>query len=73
MNWDFSKQTKRLNESVEKSGLTLKELSEQTGISVRTLKDYLAGKRYPKMKSLSQIRKVLGVSFDYLLFPEKFK
>ena len=70
---DYTPLTKRLNEAVEKSGLTLKELSEQTGISVRTLKDYLTGKRYPKMKLLWQIRKVLGVSFDYLLFPEKFK
>lgn len=73
MNWYFSKQTKRLNEAVEKSGLSLKGLSEQTGISVRTLKDYLDGKRYPKTTRLWQIRKALNVSFDYLLFPEKYK
>ena len=67
MVWDFSKQTKRLNEAVEKSGLSLKELSEKTEISVRTLKDYLAGKRYPYARRLMKISDALGVSCDYLL------
>ena len=71
MNWDFTPLTKRLNEAVKASGLTLEKLSEQTGISVRALKDYLAGTRYPKMTPLLKIREALGVSFDYLLFPDK--
>lgn len=71
MNKDFSEQTKRLNEAVEKSGHSVKALSEQTGISVKTLKDYLAGKRYPYAKRLIKISDALGVSCDYLLFPER--
>ncbi|MDE6677149.1 MAG: helix-turn-helix domain-containing protein [Clostridia bacterium] len=71
MVWDFSDLTKRLKETVENSGLTVTELSQKTGISVRTLKDYLAGKRYPHAGRLMKISNALGVSCDYLLFPDR--
>lgn len=67
MAWNFSKQTKRLNEAVKKSGLTLKELSGRTGISIRCLKDYLAGRRFPRMKPFLKLLDALDVSSDYLL------
>ncbi len=71
MDWDFTPLTKRLNEAVINRGFTLEELSEKTGISVRTLKDYLAGKRYPRKTPFLKLLDALGVSSDYLLFPER--
>lgn len=68
---DIQKYCQRLKASIEGSGLALGEISEKTGISVRSLKDYTSGKRYPKIRKLVSITDVIHVSTDYLFFHEK--
>lgn len=46
--------------------VTLKQLSEKSGISVPELRDILDGKRKPRGLTLNKIAKALGVDIEML-------
>ena len=57
---------KRFNEALQKSALTLKELSEKTKIPLSTLRHYTTD-RIPMARALYKLCIALHVSADYLL------
>lgn len=57
----------RLRFAVERLGLKLTEVSEVTGIPYRSLQNYLAGDREPKVEVLAALCANLGVSGEWLL------
>lgn len=57
---------KRFHEAISEQGITLKELSERTGITQTKLKSYCT-KRTPGARDLTKLVMVLRVSSDYLL------
>ena len=61
-----SKFCERFKRAVQESGLTLKELSETTDISMTPLRRYTSD-RVPKARALFKICMALHVSADYLL------
>jgi transcriptional regulator with XRE-family HTH domain len=56
----------RLKHCAKKVG-TADELSRRTGITRRTLANYLSGRNDPKSSAIVRIAKVAGVSADWLL------
>ena len=48
-------------------GLTLKELAEETNLSISYLSEIEKGKKYPKPEKIFQLAQSLGVSFDDLV------
>ena len=58
--------TKRFREELQKSGLTIKELSQKSGISTYLLKGYLAGKP-SRARQLIALCRTFKVTADYLL------
>lgn len=48
-------------------GLTLRELSEKTGMSISTLSIYESGQRYPTIEFLIKISS-MGADIDYIIF-----
>ncbi|MBL8152190.1 MAG: helix-turn-helix transcriptional regulator, partial [Blastocatellia bacterium] len=48
-------------------GLSLKDLSEKTGLSISYLSEIEKGKKYPKLEKLILLAESLGVSFDDLV------
>ena len=59
--------TDRLNESVAKSGLSLKEISAMTGINTGNLCHYFNRGINPKIDNLAKLAVCLNVSTDWLL------
>ena len=57
----------RLKESVEKSGMTLAEISKKTGIAQHTFQKYFEGETIPRCNNFRRICIVLCVRADYLL------
>ena len=54
-------------------GISLKELSEKTGISSGNISDWKSGRSTPKTDALVKISRFLGVSVDYLVHgPSKY-
>lgn len=49
-----------------KQKLSLKQLSEKTGISKSALNNYENGIRYPNMKQMEQIAKALNIRIEDL-------
>ena len=56
----------RLKEIRNERGITLKNISEYLGISVRAYQYYESGDRYPDFKGLVALADYLDVSIDYL-------
>ncbi len=50
-----------------KNELSLKELSNNTGLSVSYLHDIEKAKKYPKVEKIENLAKALGVDYDYLV------
>ena len=48
-------------------GITLKEISEHLGITMRAYQYYESGERYPDFKGLIALADYLDVSIDYLV------
>lgn len=59
--------TLRLRKAFKESGLTQTEICEKTGINKGALSSYLAGRYFPKQKTLEQLSKILKVSISYLM------
>lgn len=51
----------------QNGGLSLSELSKQTGISVSYLNEIEKGKKYPKANKVTTLANSLGVSYDWLV------
>lgn len=64
--------SERLKQSIEDSGLTLKELALKAGINKRTLENYVGSRqRIPTIEVGFRLAKALGVSVEYLVTGEK--
>ncbi len=57
----------RLKGFREEKGLTQVQLSDRTGISVRMIQKYEAGKARPRLDAAEKIAKALNISADELL------
>ena len=65
--------TKRLHESVLKSGLEITLISKVTGIPRTSVYEYVINGVVPNVTALAKLCKILHVSADYLLFGEEVK
>ena len=63
----FRKPPNRLEKLMENHGVTLKEVSENTGIPITTLSGYKKNQRAPKKNNAEILAKYFGVSVAYLM------
>ena len=63
----FRKPPNRLEKLMEDHGVTLKEVSENTGIPITTLSGYKKNQRAPKKKNAQLLSEYFEVSIPYLL------
>lgn len=63
----FRKPPNRLEKLMEDHGVTLKEVSENTGIPITTLSGYKKNQRNPKKNNAEILAKYFGVSVAYLM------
>ncbi|WP_049524368.1 helix-turn-helix domain-containing protein [Streptococcus pseudopneumoniae] len=63
----FRKPPNRLEKLMEDHGVTLKEVSENTGIPITTLSGYKKNQRTPKKNNAEILAKYFGVSVAYLM------
>lgn len=63
----FRKPPNRLEKLMENHGVTLKEVSENTGIPITTLSGYKKNQRAPKKNNAEILAEYFGVSVDYLM------
>lgn len=69
----FRKPPNILEKLMEDHGVTLKEVSENTGIPITTLSGYKKNQRAPKKKNAQILAEYFGVSIPYLLgYEENF-
>ena len=62
-----------LRDEMEYQGLTTKELSERSGVSKRTIDNYLmANPQEPSVSNAYKIARALKVSIEYLLTGEEY-
>ena len=57
----------RVKQAMEKEGLTQKEISEESELSIDTIKNMTAGSGNPRAENLFLLAKALSVDADYLL------
>ena len=55
----------RLKEMRKEHKLTLRELSEKTGLNITSLHNYESDKGHPSLLSIARIADVYGVSIDW--------
>lgn len=60
--------TERLNEAINKSGLSMTVIKERLQISWSCLYSYIHGYTTPSVKTLASLCRLLHVSADWLLF-----
>jgi len=58
---------KRLQDEIDKKGITQRELAKLTGVTEVTISRYLSGERKPRIEIIAKIAEVLNVSVDHLL------
>ena len=63
----FRKPPNRLEKLMENHGVTLKEVSENTGIPITTLSGYKKNQRAPKKNNAEILAEYFGVSVAYLM------
>lgn len=54
----------RLSRLMKEQGVSISDLSKETGISQQTIRKYLSGKTSPEAFNMYCIAKVLKISFD---------
>lgn len=57
----------RIAESLQKKGMTQKELSERIGVTEAVISRYISGDREPKPEMLANIATALHTTSDFLL------
>ena len=57
----------RIAESLQKKGMTQKELSERIGVTEAVISRYISGDREPKPEMLANIAPALHTTSDFLL------
>ena len=65
---DLTQTGKRLRELINKRGLTIRAVSQRTGIAYTTLQNVLSGAHFPRADVLMQLSVALEVSIDWLCF-----
>ena len=60
--------SEKLNAAISESGMSIKELAEELGITERTLKEKLDGKRRWLLREASAIAGLLNVGVEELFF-----
>ncbi len=58
---------KRLNESIETSGIKKAEICRKLGISTAALSQYKSGRTMPALDTLANLCKIIDVSPAYIL------
>jgi transcriptional regulator with XRE-family HTH domain len=59
--------TERLRKAFYESGLSQTEVCERAQITKGAMSSYLAGRYFPKQKTLDRLSSVLNVSIEYLM------
>ena len=54
-------------ELLRRKGVTVYEVSKQTGISASTLSDWKAGRYTPKLEKIKKLADYFGVNIEYFL------
>lgn len=57
----------RILNSLQKKGMTQRELARRVGVTEAVMSRYISGDREPKPEMLANIATALGVTSDYLL------
>lgn len=57
----------RLKQAIRLSGITQRDLAEQTGLTEATISRYTSGTRRPNLKQLKKLCRSLNVSADWLM------
>ena len=55
------------------TGITLRKLSEKTGLTERSIKYYETGDRVPSMEAVSKLAEAFGLGTDYFMDPVEFE
>ncbi len=61
------KLSERLNDLIEESGITQKELSGKISLAPQTINNYVKGNRMPDLETLEKLCDVFDCSADYLI------
>lgn len=61
----------RLQEAIRSCGMSQKEIAKQTGISPSTVSKYARMEKTPSIDTFAQLCRVLGVSSDAILGPDR--
>lgn len=56
----------RLNALMQERGHTKRTMSKQTGLSWQTIRDYMNGKKTPRLTEAVMVANALNVSLDYM-------
>ena len=59
--------TKRLNELIEESKITQRDLAQDIGVTESAISKYISGERIPNSEIISNLATALGTTSDYLL------
>ncbi|MBF0784897.1 helix-turn-helix domain-containing protein [Muribacter muris] len=57
----------RLRSVIESSNTSIKAFSEQTGIPLRTLHNYLSGEREPSVENIIKVASEFNINLNWLL------
>ena len=57
----------RLNQEMKLSGLTLREIAKQVGVSATILTQYRTTKKMPSLETFARICKVIDADANYIL------
>ena len=64
---------RKLQILMAKNRMSVKELSEKSGLSANAISSFLSGRRKPCIKSLGMLAKGLGVDVEEIIEDEKEK
>ena len=64
----YDVRNKKLNAAIAESGMSIKELAEELGITERTFKEKLGGKRRWLLREASALAGLLNVGVEELFF-----
>ena len=64
---------KNLRRTMDRKKLTIRELSTKTGVSRSTLSDWLSGTAPRNLEEVRTVARVIGVSFEFLIFGDEDK
>ena len=60
--------SERLNETILKSGISMRDLAERLGTDHSTVRSWMVMRAQPNIRSLAKLCLILDVSADYLIY-----